>query len=117
MKALSVRQPWAWLIIHGGKDIENRTWATAFRGPVLIHASKVIDKAAYQELQQRGVQLPPVEKLKTGGIIGRVNIVDCVTRSRSRWFSGPVGFMLSSPKPLPFFSCPGRLSFFQPRLP
>ncbi len=40
MKALSIRQPWAWLILHGGKDIENRDWATRFRGRVLIHASK-----------------------------------------------------------------------------
>ena len=38
--ALSVRQPWAWAIIHAGKDIENRSWATKFRGRVLIHASK-----------------------------------------------------------------------------
>ena len=39
MKALSIRQPWAWLILHGGKDIENRTWATKLRGRVLIHAA------------------------------------------------------------------------------
>ncbi|WP_245839042.1 ASCH domain-containing protein [Yersinia kristensenii] len=39
MKALSIRQPWAWLIVNGYKDIENRTWNTKCRGPVLIHAS------------------------------------------------------------------------------
>ncbi|WP_206002040.1 ASCH domain-containing protein [Paraburkholderia aromaticivorans] len=38
MKALSIRQPWAWLIVKGHKDIENRTWSTRFRGRVLIHA-------------------------------------------------------------------------------
>ena len=40
MKALSIRQPWAWLIVNGHKDIENRSWPTRFRGPVLIHAAK-----------------------------------------------------------------------------
>lgn len=40
MKALSIRQPWAWMILHAGKDIENREWPTRFRGRVLIHASK-----------------------------------------------------------------------------
>lgn len=39
MKALSIKQPWASLIAHGIKDIENRTWATKYRGKVLIHAS------------------------------------------------------------------------------
>lgn len=38
MKAISIHQPWAWLIVEGYKDIENRTWLTAYRGPVLIHA-------------------------------------------------------------------------------
>lgn len=40
MKALSIRQPWAWLIVHGGKDIENRSWHTKFRGRFLVHAAK-----------------------------------------------------------------------------
>ena len=40
IKCLSVCEPWAWAIIHGPKGIENRSWATAYRGPLLIHASK-----------------------------------------------------------------------------
>jgi hypothetical protein len=39
VKALSIRQPWVWAIVHAGKDIENRTWWTPYRGPVLIHAA------------------------------------------------------------------------------
>ncbi|MDX6480321.1 MAG: hypothetical protein QOG85_831 [Gaiellaceae bacterium] len=39
MKALSLRQPWAWAVIHGGKRVENRVWNTKFRGSFLIHAS------------------------------------------------------------------------------
>lgn len=42
MKALSVKQPWALAICHG-KDVENRTWETGYRGPVAIHASKAFD--------------------------------------------------------------------------
>lgn len=41
MRAITVRQPWAWAIVHGGKDVENRTRniAGAYRGPVAIHAA------------------------------------------------------------------------------
>lgn len=40
MKALSLTQPWATLIAHGAKRIETRSWATSYRGPLAIHASK-----------------------------------------------------------------------------
>src|SRR5690349_14904511 len=40
MKALTVQQPWAWAIIHGGKDVENRTQAWTYRGPLAIHAGQ-----------------------------------------------------------------------------
>ena len=43
MKALSIKQPWAWLIVNGYKDIENRTWKTNYRGTFLVHASKGFD--------------------------------------------------------------------------
>lgn len=39
MRCLSVQQPWAWAIARGGKNIENRTWATGYRGPLAVHAS------------------------------------------------------------------------------
>lgn len=117
MKALSVRQPWAWLIVHGGKDIENRTWKTAYRGPVLIHAAKKVDLTAYNSLADEGIGLPPMEELHTGGIIGRVEIVDCVSISPSGWFSGPYGLVLANPAALTFHPCRGQLFFFQPGLP
>lgn len=46
MKALSIRQPWAGLIAAGIKHIENRTWYTAYRGPLAIHASAKPDPDA-----------------------------------------------------------------------
>lgn len=43
MKALSIKQPWAWLVSEGYKGVENRTWKTNYRGVFLIHAGKEID--------------------------------------------------------------------------
>ena len=112
MKALSIRQPWAWLIAQGVKNIENRTWHTKFRGRILIHAGKKIDKAAYEHIELD--LLPAPAEMETGGIIGITEIIDCVKTSRSEWFSGPFGFKLINSSSLPFTPCRGRLSFFVP---
>ncbi|MNQ62267.1 ASCH domain protein [compost metagenome] len=62
MKALSIRQPWAWLIIHGGKDVENRSWHTKHRGRFLVHAAKGMTKHEYQAARdyarECGVEIP-----------------------------------------------------------
>ena len=59
MKALSVRQPWAWAIIHAGKDVENRTWGTRYHGPLLIHASKNYDRDGKAFIQRElGIDVP-----------------------------------------------------------
>lgn len=120
MKALSIRQPWAWLIVHAGKDIENRTWPTRFRGRVLIHASKGVTRSEYDEacwfMGEQGIdygRLPLFDDLQRGGIIGEAEIVDCVTESKSPWFAGPYGFVLRNAKPLPFRPCKGALGFFR----
>ena len=47
MRALSIRQPWAWLIVNGHKDIENRSWRTKYRGPFLVHAGLKVEKEVY----------------------------------------------------------------------
>jgi hypothetical protein len=118
MKALSIRQPWAWLIVNGQKDIENRTWATNFRGPVQIHAAKGMTLDDYLACEIfcadiPGVRLPAFEELQRGGIVGHAEIVDCVTKSDSPWFVGPVGFVLANPRPRPFRPCKGALGFFE----
>lgn len=121
MKALSIRQPWAWLICHGGKDVENRTWQTYYRGWVLIHAGKVMSRAEYDEamdwvVTNKGIPLgfpPPSSKVfGRGGIVGVMRIVGCVQRSRSPWFVGPWGFEIADARPLPFWPCRGALGFF-----
>jgi hypothetical protein len=121
MKALSIRQPWAWLIVHGPKDIENRTGRTKYRGPLLIHASAGMTRCEYYhvagciELLSGGhsVDLPPMEELQRGGIVGSAEITACVSLSFSPWFMGPNGFVLANRKPLPFAPLKGKLGFFE----
>ena len=122
MKALSIRQPWAWLIVNGYKDIENRTWPTYRRGPVLIHASKGMTKAEYEDvadmlawqpgIYEQKIGLPAFDDLERGGIVGRANIVDNLTASKSPWFFGPHGFLLRNIEKLPFVPLKGALGFF-----
>jgi hypothetical protein len=97
MKALSIHQPWAWAILHAGKNVENRSWPTRYRGPLLIHASK--NRATYDQEAKRdweaiyGIALPRLEELTFGAVIGAVELVDCQPVSRidsSPWVEGPV---------------------------
>ncbi|MHC5613271.1 MAG: ASCH domain-containing protein [Nostoc sp.] len=81
MKALSVRQPWAWAIIYALKDIENRGWPIHYRGDILIHAAKTCTKKEYQVAREfcqgMGVVIPELISLRRGQVIGIVTIVDC----------------------------------------
>lgn len=116
MMALSIQQPWAWLIVNGYKDIENRTWPTTFRGPVLIHAGKRIDFESESFIshlvQYAGRKIIFPAAYETGGIVGQARITDCVAISQSHWFSGPYGFVIADAKPLPFRPLRGQLKFF-----
>jgi hypothetical protein len=114
MKALSIRQPWAWLIVHGHKDIENRTWATSFRGRFLVHAAQSFDHGGYRWVQSKmRVPMPEPSRFERGGIVGEADLVHCVSRHKSRWFSGPRGFVLANARPLPFRPLRGRQRFFK----
>lgn len=121
MKVLSIRQPWAWLIVNGGKDIENRKWSTKYRGPVLIHASKGMTRAEFHAAKDFAfwayggclcTNFPSFDDLERGGIVGLAEIVDCVSQSKSPWFMGDFGFVLRNARLLPFFPMRGMLGFF-----
>lgn len=121
-KALSVRQPWAWAIIHAGKDIENRSWQAvnhglAQRGRVAIHASAGMTQAEYLEaasfMWTIGVACPAARELARGGIIGSVEILDVVKESESPWFFGPRGLVLGAPETCEFIPVKGALGFFE----
>ncbi len=116
LRALSVRQPYAWLIVKGYKDVENRWRATRHRGPLLIQAG--LNKSNLDDLcsdieGRFGIQLP--EEFDAGGVVGVVDIIACKLRSRSpRYERGAVAWRLAYPRRLPYRPCRGALSFFKP---
>lgn len=126
--ALSIRQPWAWAILHAGKDIENRSWPAPrwmIGQRFWVHVSKWWRPEDVQEDAEdaidlariRGVEPPRVTlrmlREQTGGIIGSARLVGCVTRSTSPWFVGPVGFVLADREPCEFRPCKGKLGFWR----
>jgi hypothetical protein len=124
MKAISIRGPWWWMILNIGKTIENRDWPTSQRGRVLIHASKGMTRDEYysaadfamaavsNEYRGRGIVMPSWRQMPRGGIVGSVEIVDCVLESDNPWFMGRYGFVLRDPVVLPFREFRGQLGFF-----
>lgn len=114
--ALSILQPWAWLIVNGHKDIENRCWRTNFRGRLLIHAGKRWGREQREDLAQVRAQFPHLQIPDTfdlGGIVGKATLVDCVEDSNSPWFVGEFGFVMANATPLPFLPCRGMLGIFR----
>jgi hypothetical protein len=135
-KALSVKQPWAWLICMGYKDIENRDWFIGRKVAsgavdftlklptrIYVHAGKQPDyswngedliKKNLTETQYSNYRYLS-EHFTLGAIIGEVDITGCVDKSNSPWFVGKYGFVLRNPvlyqTPFP---CRGALGFFTP---
>jgi len=133
MKALSLRQPWAALVVHFGKHIENRRWNTSFRGEFLIHAAKGMTNREFEEAMDFAFELigdkcPTEAQLRSmlmfGGIVGRANLVDVIP-PRSMFYPSGVergwhmpeqyGFVLESVAPLTFEPMRGELGFFEVR--
>lgn len=127
--ALSVRQPWAWLIIHGGKDVENRTWSYVpkLRGRIWIHAAKGMTQDEYDDAkltaehiwEREGVarEFPRFDELERGGIIGSAEIIgylndDAANEAVFPWYFGNLGIVLHGPEPCEFRPLKGALGFF-----
>lgn len=142
MKALSLRQPWAYAVVYLGKPFENREWRTnnphrKFRGTFLIHASLSCtkdDQAGYEDMiwncghwpglvtRKQLLAIPEFGNLERGGIVGigdiTGSVVDRDIDNRTKhisheWYTGPFAFELANVKPLPFTPCKGMLGFFQ----
>lgn len=75
MKALTVKQPWAWVIIHGGKNVENRSRPTKYRGPLYIHAGQSWSKEGFDYMREAGIRI--TGGLDSGMVIGTVDVIDC----------------------------------------
>lgn len=123
--AISIRQPWAWLIVNAGKDVENRQWPTRYRGPLLIHAAKGMTNAEYDAAVEFAVDrcgvleswIPRRERLERGGIVGAARLVGCIEgRFESPWMVGRYGFVLADARPLDFQPCKGALGLFRPAI-
>ena len=72
MKALTIKEPWASLIIEGYKKYEFRSWKTNYRGKILIHAGKDLEKENLIRFKDYNIDIKP------GMIIGEATLVDCI---------------------------------------
>lgn len=118
MKAISICQPWAWAITHGPKRVENRTWSTSYRGPLLIHASKsrrYWTDHTIQQLERMGLKVPHVDRVAHGALVGYTQLFSCchvrVLQGRACWDNNPfvegpyclqLGSVFILPEPIPW---------------
>ncbi len=129
MKALSLRQPWAWCVVHGDKRIENRSWRylPRYRGPLFLHASTWWREGeAHRDLRAlaaKGLLDDETAVLESarderGGLVGLVTVVDADwngERPTDPWARpGAVGIRLAAVEALELVPCRGRLGLFEP---
>lgn len=129
MRALTIRQPWAWAIARGGKDVENRTWRTTYRGLIAIHAGarweeagatdRRVMAAAVRDRDDNGCYDPPLrgefefpggnlsrllpdpERFPLSAIIAVADLHDIVRDSTSDWaIPGQWHWLLRDVRPL-----------------
>lgn len=121
--AISVRQPWAWAIIHGGKDVENRVKHAITLGRmdqhkrIAIHASKGMTRDEYESaadfMDTIDVVCPRPDKLDRGSIIGSVEVTGIVKDSQSKWFFGPWALELANAESFHPIPASGQLGSFR----
>lgn len=124
MKALTIKQPYAGLIVDGVKDIENRAWKTHFRGRIYIHAGAsneheqryipaIITEMQFEECNQLWLTHGIWDK---SSIIGEAEIIDCVQDSKSIWaLPGYWHWVLANPVKYhtPIYNVKGKQSFWE----
>lgn len=101
MKALSVRQPWASMIARGEKQIEFRSWATSYRGPLLIVASKS----------------PRIEGLPAGQAVATATLVGCYRTGDETGNGSDFGWALENVQPIGPFPVKGQLGLYEVEMP
>ena len=121
MKGITIRQPWVELILQGRKPYEIRSWGTSYRGPLMLHAAKALDKSALVAL---GID---ASSLFRGGFVGRAELKDCRPFTRAdakvlrrdgafvgKWSAGRFAWELANvsrlPTPVPFRGALGLFS-------
>lgn len=111
MRMLTVHQPWGWAIMIGGKDVENRSWPTNYRGPLAIHTSQTYDATCprsnvlMETILRFGIGQPAElwpKNSPQGHVLGVVDLVDCRRDSNSPWAEpGAWHLVLANPRRLP----------------
>lgn len=91
MKVITIKQPFATLIAKGYKEYEFRTWRTKYRGDILIHAGKGVDKKAMERYKHLNLDYP------TGCIIAKANLEDCI------YVDEPMITLLKEKNPLVYY--------------
>jgi hypothetical protein len=116
VKAISLRQPWAWLVVaadgyQNPKRVENRNWMPSYRGPLLIHAARTVELDAAAAIVKRRPDLANIELPATweqegmrGGIVGVAYLVTVNVPSANEWYDRRYrfGWHLEHAYPLPF---------------
>jgi hypothetical protein len=117
VRALSLWRPWPFMILHAGKNIENRSWATRYRGPLVLHAGRTVQEHMLAQLARtgRGAEVVAVE-----GFVGVVTLTGCHPATEcggcSPWAS-PTGYHWTLADPQPFnepIAGRGRQRLFTP---
>jgi hypothetical protein len=127
IKALSLKQPYAWLIANGYLQVDDRTWGTQYRGPMLIHASKGLYEQYYHYIKSStNIPIPDRDKLEYGGVVGIAKLVLCckpgdlpatISREQRVHFGSlyheHYGFLFEQATQLAFMPCHGKLGIFE----
>ena len=130
MKAITIKQPWAWAIVHGSKRVENRTWKPSLKligQRFAIHAAKVDDhNGAFMDVTELCFLSTPLRGAYChhSAIVGTARLVrvvdecdfdlgDWFNDGNEAWFSGPKGFILDDVIKCEPFACKGALGFWE----
>lgn len=117
MKALTLKQPFAELVVSGKKKIELRKWNTHFRGKFLVHSSKIPDKNDMNKFN--------FDNLPLGMIVGKANLTDVKKYKNDKEFNkdknkhlatkkwGKYGFILSNAERIKPIPAKGKLNFWE----
>lgn len=114
MKALSVRQPWAWLIARGFKSEEYRSWSTNHRGRLAIHSAyNRLPERRIAELEDRYQIDIPRDELVRSAVVCVVDLIDC-----QEYEPGQFVFILSGPRAIdPPIAMGGKCHLFDVEVP
>lgn len=110
MRAVSIRQPWAWLIVNGHVGFANLDWPTSYRGEFLIRAGLKLVQREYRDtaaqlLDQLGIEVPhhtDEGRVPRGGIVGMAALTGMAMQHPSPAFRGPYAWLLAGARQLPF---------------